>query len=131
MAFQNYILASLTITISFMPILKINLHGESWMLKKFDCPKDDLIECYKVANKMNLSLTEALLDPFFYYNLKKQAIPSLEHLPGIKMTGLLNTTKNQIEILLNGKKIRKLIINDLIDPFILFPLYYIIRLLEI
>lgn len=106
-----------------MPKLKINLHGESWMLKKFECSENDLLECHNVANKMNLSIIESLLDPFFYYNLKNPSIPSLEHLPGTKMTGLLNTPKNQIEILLNGKKIKKLNINDLIDPFILFPLY--------
>lgn len=106
-----------------MPILKINLHGESWMLKKFECSKSDLSECYNVASKMNLSITEALLDPFFYYNLKKPTVPSLEHLPGIMKAGLLNTPKNQIEILLNGKKIKKLTIHNLVDSFILFPMF--------
>ena len=103
--------------------LKINLHGESWTLKKFECSEEDFSECLKVAAKMERSLTQALLDPFFYYYLKIPSIPSVEHLPGIKISGLLNTPKNQIEILLDGKKIRKLHIKDFNQEQLLFPLY--------
>lgn len=106
-----------------MQTLKINLHGESWTLKKFECNENDLSECLKVATKMKLPLSQALLDPFFYYYLKIPAIPSVEHLPGKKWTGLLNTPKNQIEIVLDGKKISKLKINDLSQEQLLFPLY--------
>nr|WP_315140351.1 hypothetical protein [uncultured Flavobacterium sp.] len=103
--------------------LKINFHGESWTLKKFECSEMDFKECMKVANKMNRSLTQALLDPFFYYYLKIPSIPSVEHLPGLKIGGLLNTPKNQIEILFDGKKIRKLQIKDFNQEQLLFPLY--------
>ncbi|MCC9063618.1 hypothetical protein [Flavobacterium piscisymbiosum] len=72
---------------------------------------------------MKTSLTKALLDPFFYYNLKNSCIPSLEHLPGSKTLGLLDTPKNQIEILLDGKKLKKLKIEDIANQFLLFPLY--------
>ena len=34
-----------------MQTLKINLHGESWTLKKFECSEEDLVECMKVAAK--------------------------------------------------------------------------------
>jgi len=85
-----------------MQTLKINLHGESWTLKKFECNEEDLSACLKVANKMKRSLTQALLDPFFYYYLKIHNIQSLEHLPGKKWTGLLNTPKNQIEIIIEA-----------------------------
>lgn len=108
-----------------MQTLKINLHGESWTLKKFECNEEDLSACLKVANKMKRSLTQALLDPFFYYYLKIHNIQSLEHLPGKKWTGLLNTPKNQIEIILDGKKIKKLHIKDLNQEQLLFPLYNI------
>lgn len=77
-----------------MQTVKINLHGESWTLKKFECNEDDLVECLKVASKMKLSLREALLNPFFYYYLRIPKIPSLENLPGKKISGLLNTPKN-------------------------------------
>ena len=106
-----------------MQTLKINLHGESWTLKKFECSEEDLASCLRVAAKMKLPLSKAVLDPFFYYHLKIAAIPSVEHLPGKKISGLLNTPKNQIEILLDGKKIRKLHIKDLNHEELLFPLY--------
>lgn len=110
-----------------MQNLKINLHGESWTLKKFECSKDDLNECLKVAARMKVPLVEALLDPFFYYYLKIPSIPSVEHLPGSKISGLLNSSKNQIEIILDGKKIKKLHIKDLQQELLLFPLYNIHR----
>ena len=110
-----------------MQTLKINLHGESWTLKKFECSDEDLVECLKVAAKMKLPLVKAVLDPFFYYYLKRPSIQSVEHLPGYKITGLLDTPKNQIEILLDGKKIRKLHIKDLHQEQLLFPLYNILK----
>ncbi|MGO4819460.1 hypothetical protein [Flavobacterium sp. W22_SRS_FP1] len=108
-----------------MQTLKINLHGESWTLKKFECSEEDLVECLKVAAKMKLPLKEALLNPFFYYNLRLPKIPSLENLPGKKITGLLNSPKNQIEILLDGKKIRKHYFSDLL---LLFPMFEVDRI---
>ncbi len=108
-----------------MQTLKINLHGESWSLKKFECSEEDLSACLKVADKMKRSLSQALLDPFFYYYLKIPAISSVENLPGKKWSGLLNTPKNQIEIILDGKKIKKLHIKDLNQEQLLFPLYNI------
>ena len=106
-----------------MQTLKINFHGESWMLKKFECSEESWNECVKVATKMKVPLCQALADPFFYYYLKIPAIPSIENLPGKKWTGLLNSPKNQIEILLDGKKIKKLQIKDLHQEQLLFPLY--------
>lgn len=108
-----------------MQNLKINLHGESWTLKKFECSEADLNDCLKVAVRMKVPLVKALLDPFFYYYLKIPTIQSVEHLPGNKWSGLLNTPKNQIEIILDGKKIKKLHIKDLNQEQLLFPLYNI------
>ena len=108
-----------------MQTLKINLHGESWTLKKFECGEADFSACLKVAAKMKLPLPKAVLDPFFYYYLKIPTIPSVEHLPGTKIGGLLNTPRNQIEILLDGKKIKKLDFRDLNQEQLLFPLYNI------
>ncbi len=108
-----------------MHLLKINLHGESWTLKKIECSEVDFTECLKVAAKMKCPVAQALLDPFFYYYLKIPTIPSVEHLPGKKWSGLLDTPKNQIEIVLDGKKISKLHIKDLNQEQLLFPLYNI------
>jgi hypothetical protein len=106
-----------------MPKLKINFHGESWTLKKFECNDDNLKECLKVAAKMKLPLAKALLDPFFFYYLKIPAIASTEHLPGTKWSGILDSPKNQIEIWYDGKKIRKLHIADIDQDLLLFPIY--------
>lgn len=106
-----------------MPKLKINFHGESWALKKFECNDDDLKECLKVAAKIKLPLAKALMDPFFYYYLKIPTIPSTEHLPGTKWSGLLNSHRNQIEIWYDAKKITKLHIADIDQNLLLFPKY--------
>lgn len=105
--------------------LKINLYGENWTLKKFECSPTDLDLCLDVAKKMKLSLTEALLSPFFYYNLKLQNIPSLEYIPGKKISGLLSSPSNQIEIWYDGKRIKRLNISDFNQADMLFPLYNI------
>jgi hypothetical protein len=112
----------------FQPIvtmhkLKINFHGESWTLKKFECNDNDLKECIKVAARMKLPLEKASLDPFFYYYLKIPAIASTEHLPGKKWSGLLDSSKNQIEIWYKAKKIKKLQIGDIDQDLLLFPIY--------
>ena len=103
-----------------MQTLKINLHGESWTLKKFECNADEYEKCLQVAAKMKLSLEKALLNPFFYYYLQLPRIRSLENLPNKKISGLLNSPKNQIEVLLDGKRINKIHFADLVT---LFPIY--------
>jgi hypothetical protein len=103
--------------------LKINLYGESWTLKKFECSTADFNLCINVAEKMKLSLEEALLSPFFYYNLKLPNIPSLEFLPAKKISGLLNTPLNQIEIWYDGIRIKKLNLSDFNQEDLLFPIY--------
>lgn len=103
--------------------LKINLYGESWTLKKFECSPTDFDLCVEAAKKMKLCLIEALLNPFFYYNLKLPNIPSLEYLPGKSISGLLNTPSNQIEVWYNGVRIKRLKISDFKQDNLLFPLY--------
>jgi hypothetical protein len=105
--------------------LKINLYGESWTLKKFKCSPTDFDLCLAVAKKMKLRLEEALLSPFFYYNLKLPNIPSLDYLPGKKISGLLNTPSNQIEIWHKGARIKKLNLSNFNQENLLFPLYNI------
>ena len=105
-----------------MPKLKINYHGESWTLKKFECSEYELNACLATADKMKLPLSKALLDPFFYYYLLIPTISSKEHLLGIKWSGLLNSPRNQIEIWYDSKKIRKLHIDDINQDLLLFPI---------
>lgn len=108
-----------------MDKLKINLFGEQWTLKKVVLNPMELEYFNNIALRLKLPLHLALLDPFFYFHLKLSSIPSVDKLPSKKVSGLLNSPKNQIEIWLNGKRMRKLKLEDLNQEQYLFPLYKI------
>lgn len=95
-----------------MEKLKINLFGELWTLKKVVLNPMEQEYFEQIASRINLPLYQALLDPFFYFHLKLNTIPSLDKLSGEMIIGLMNTTKNQIEIWLDGKKILKLKLDE-------------------
>ena len=106
-----------------MQSLKINLFGEQWTLNKVILNPIEQEYFDNIASRLKLPLYKALLDPFFYHHLKLALIPSLDKLPCEKISGLLNSNKNQIEIWLEGKKIRKLKFEELNQDQYLFPLY--------
>lgn len=103
--------------------LKIKLFGEAWKLKMINFDDNLLYACEETAKKMNQPITSALIDPFFYHYLKIKSIQSHEDFEGETIEGLINSPKNQIEIWYKNKKLKKIIINDLLDEFLLFPLY--------
>ncbi|MBC7493568.1 MAG: hypothetical protein H7221_01075 [Flavobacterium sp.] len=106
-----------------MQKLKINVFGELWTLKKVVLNPMEKEYYLLIAARIKQPLYLAVLDPFFYYHLKLNAVDSLEQLPCEKVSGLLNTPKNQIEIWLDGKKIRKIKLDELNQEQYLFPLY--------
>lgn len=103
--------------------LKINLIGETWTLRKFILEENQMNLFLKMAEKLNKPLWEAIVDPFFYHHLKDKKIQTFEDVSQLLFQGLLNNTKNQIEIWYKGKKIQKLIIDELDNSLLLFPLY--------
>jgi hypothetical protein len=103
--------------------LKILLFGESQKLKRIELTESQKQDWSIIAEKKKITITEAILDPFFYHALNDQKIKSLDDLDGEYVEGLLNTNRNQIEIWLDRKKAQKLKVNDLIDELLLFPLY--------
>lgn len=103
--------------------LKISLFGELLTFMKVTLNPIELEYYGNIATRLSLPLHEALLDPFFYFHLKLNTVPSLDKLPCKKESGLLNSPKNQIEIWLEGKKIRKLKMEDFDHDQYLFPLY--------
>lgn len=105
--------------------LKINLFGEQWTLKKIVLNPIELEYYSNIATRLKLPLHQAILDPFFYFHLKLSSMPSVDKLPCKKISGLLDSPKNQIEIWLDGKKIRKFKMEDLNQEQYLFPLYKI------
>ena len=103
--------------------LKINLFGEAWTLKRISISNEQKKDWEKIALKMNQSLCHAIIDPYFYYLLNEDTIQSMNDLVLIKIGGLINNQKNQIEIWYKNRKVQKLKINDLLEELLLFPLY--------
>lgn len=103
--------------------LKINLFGENRVVRKVLLSEDDILLYTKVAAKMDQSLSQALLDPFFYHLLKAPGVDSLDNLNCEHWEGLINNPKNQIETWFQNKKIQKCKIDLLIDELLLFPLF--------
>ncbi len=103
--------------------LKINLFGEAWTLKRISISNEQKNDWEKIALKMNQSLCQAIIDPYFYYLLNEDTIQSMNDLVLIKIGGLINNQKNQIEIWYKNRKVHKLKINDLQEELLLFPLY--------
>lgn len=103
--------------------LKINLYGENRVIRKVLLSEEDNFFFKKVADKMDQQMSQALVDPFFYYSLKNPQINSLEDLNCNYWDGLINNSKNQIEIWFQNKKIQKCKIDLLIDELLLFPLF--------
>lgn len=105
--------------------LKINLFGEWWVLMKVELNPIEQEYFTQIANRLQLPLHQALLDPFFYYHLRLNSIPSLDKLPCKKMGGLLHNSNHQLEIWFNGKKTQKITIPELEPSQYLFPLYQV------
>ena len=91
-----------------MEKLRINVFGELFTLKRVVLNQMEQDYYELIAARLKQPLHLAVLDPFFYYHLKLNSIPSLDKLPCENFNGLMNTPKNQIEIWLDGKKILKL-----------------------
>ena len=106
-----------------MKKLRINVFGELFTLKRVVLNQMEQDYYELIANRINQPLHQAVLDPFFYYHLKLNSVDSLEKLPCEKVSGLMNTNKNQIEIWLDGKKTLKIKLDELNQDQYLIPLY--------
>lgn len=104
--------------------LKINFLGTGIEIKRILLPVD-VLENWKGIINSKKTITEALLDPFFYYKLKDKKYMSLEDLPSEKCSGILNAPKSQIEFWLNRKKVFKLNTHEIFNENVLFPLFNI------
>ena len=103
--------------------LKISLYGECLEVKELLLSDVQRSEWNTIATKKKMPLKEALLDPFFYHSLNDKKVKSINDINCVRVAGLINNNKNQIEIWHKRKKILKLKINDLRSDFLLFPLY--------
>ena len=106
-----------------MEKLKINLYGESWKQLKIELTPDQIIEFEQKATFLKMPLHQALNDPFFYYKLALPKIKGIDNLKKQTKNGLINSTKNQIEIWFQNRKVQKFKINELNNALLLFPLF--------
>mgnify|MGYP001483849332 CR=1 FL=1 len=107
--------------------LKINFLGTGIEIKRILLPTDVLENWREIINTKR-TITEALIDPFFYYKLKDKKYTSLEDLPSEKCSGILNAPKSQIEFWFNRKKVYKLNTYELFNENVLFPLFNMERM---
>lgn len=107
--------------------LKINFIGTGVEIKRILLPIE-VLENWKSIINSKRTITESLLDPFFYYKLKDKKYSSLEDLPAEKCSGILNEPKSQIEFWFKRKKVYKLFTHELFNENVLFPLFNIERM---
>lgn len=103
--------------------LKVDFFGEGVCIKKGTFNEELFYRMKLTALKLNQPLEDAIIDPYFYYLLKDAKVKSIEDIGPTIVKGLINTTKNRIEIWYKGKKVQKLTMNDLNHHYLLFPLF--------
>lgn len=103
--------------------LKINVFGELWTLKKVALSPIEFEYFNSIATGMNLTLHQALIDPFFYPKLKLEKTQSFSDLKGNVISGITNHNSNQIEIWHEGHKEKFWVTN--LKNTSLFPTYQV------
>lgn len=108
-----------------MPKIKINIFGEGIEIRRLYLPIETITDWKEFAARKQSSLSEKLLDPFFFYDLKHPIYSSLEAVPAQSISGMLDNPKNQLEIWFDRKKVMKWNASDLFNEMLLFPLFQI------
>lgn len=106
-----------------MPKIKINTYGEGIEIRQLHLDADTYDHWTVIAARRNCSLTDLLLDPFFYHGLKDKRIKQLSDIDADLISGLLNSSKGQVEIWFNRHKVLKFQSNELFNDMVLFPLF--------
>jgi hypothetical protein len=76
-----------------------------------------------IAKRIGVSLSDALIDPYFYHILRLEKYQSYLDLKGNRYFGLDIHSFHQIELFVNGHKKQKFSYFDLNPENVLFPLY--------
>lgn len=108
-----------------MPKIKVNIFGEGIEIKRLYLPDDTIADWRESAERKQSSLSDKIIDPFFFYDLKHPLYSSLEAIPFQSVSGMLDNPKNQLEIWFDRKKVMKWYAADLFDEMLLFPLFQI------
>lgn len=99
------------------------MFGESWSIKELKLSSKLTSKFLLCANQLKRDLNDLLLDLSFYEELNIQEIKSIGDLPRNSIKGLKNTPRSHLEIWVNGKKIIKIRVTDLLHQNTLFKIY--------
>jgi hypothetical protein len=103
--------------------IKIQLIGtfNSCIAVELDAMEQTYFET--IAKRIGVSLSDALIDPYFYHILRLEKYQSYLDLKGSRYFGLDIHSFHQIELFVNGHKKQKFSYFDLNPENVLFPLY--------
>ncbi len=104
---------------------KIKIQFIGTFISFFEVTLDTMEQEYfeVIANRLGLSLSEALIDPYFYYLLRLDKYQSYQDLKGKSYFGLDVNSFHQIEVFVDGHKKQKFSYFDLNPENVLFTLY--------
>jgi hypothetical protein len=108
-----------------MSKLKINTFGEGIEIRKLNLDSTSYQHWSEIALRKNKLLPDLLLDPFFYYDLRDVRITELSDIDSTLINGMMNTTKGQIEIWHNRRKVLKIKAHELFNTNVLFRLFHL------
>lgn len=103
--------------------IKIQLIGSFIYYKNIDLDNLEYTYFESIANRLQIPLKEALLDPYFYHLLRLEKYQSYQDLKGISYSGLDVKSFHQIELFVDGHKKQKFNYWEINPETILFPLY--------
>ena len=108
-----------------MPKIKINIFGEGIEIRRLYLPDDIVVNWKELAKKKHSSLSDKIIDPFFFHDLKNSKYKSIDDITSQSISGMLDSPKNQLEIWFDRKKVMKWYASELFNEMVLFPLFQI------
>lgn len=100
-------------------MVRIKFHGVGYLFHYLESSPESVSLYKHFANKLDLLLSEALLDARFYQHIQLDP----EDIQIYTLMGIPPTTSTQIEIWLGKKKLAKLTTESILSTTTLFPLF--------
>ena len=106
-----------------MPKIKVNTFGEGIEIRQLHLDSETYHHWNELAAKRKLLLSDLLLDPFFYHDLKDKKFKELSDINAKVISGMVNSPKSFVEIWFNRHKVLKIQSQELFNEMLLFPLF--------
>lgn len=105
--------------------IKINVLGEGIEIRQVQLESEIYHYWNAIATRKKRILSDLLLDPFFYYELKDEKCKELSDIPANLISGMIDSPKSLVEIWFNRRKVLKIQSQELFNEMLLFPLFKI------